>query len=123
MEGLLIRVPCADRYAIVLDQLGDPDFRRSRDCHDRLLCDESLSLRTIAAMAGAGVDVDILAERLLRRGAGAFSADRAALLAAIQEKAGKTEIGRNPLGQDLLRGMMCTEFVVRTTSTALAPER
>src|SRR6516162_2852684 len=47
MEGLLIRVPCrsgADRYGIVLDQLGDPDFCRSRDSHNRILCDEAVSL-------------------------------------------------------------------------------
>ena len=36
--------------------------------------------RAIAAIADAGIDVDILAERLQREGAGRFSADWAALL-------------------------------------------
>jgi transaldolase len=40
-------------------------------------------------VADAGVDADALAERLQRHGAGAFSADWAALLTAIEEKARK----------------------------------
>ena len=55
----------------------------------RLEPDYAAAERTIAAIADAGIDVDILAERLQRQGAGAFGADWAALLAAIQEKAGK----------------------------------
>jgi hypothetical protein len=39
--------------------------------------------------------VDILAERLQRQGAGAFSADWAALLDAIREKAAKPETSSN----------------------------
>jgi transaldolase len=53
----------------------------------RLQPDYAAAERTIAGIAQAGVDVDALAERLQRQGAGAFSADWAALLAAIQEKA------------------------------------
>ena len=43
----------------------------------------------VSAVAGAGIDVDALAERLQRQGAGAFSADWASLLTAIEEKAQK----------------------------------
>jgi transaldolase len=53
----------------------------------RLQPDYATAERTIAAVAQAGLDVDALAERLQRQGAGAFSADWSALLAAIQEKA------------------------------------
>jgi transaldolase len=53
----------------------------------RLQPDYAAAERTIAAVAQAGLDVDALAERLQRQGAGAFSADWSALLAAIQEKA------------------------------------
>ena len=63
---------------------GDPD--------QRLAPDYAAAEWSIAAIADTGVDVDILAERLQRQGAGAFSADWAALLDAIREKAGK----RNP---------------------------
>ena len=63
---------------------GDPD--------QRLAPDYAAAEWSIAAIADTGVDVDILAERLQRQGAGAFSADWAALLEAIREKAGK----RNP---------------------------
>jgi len=59
---------------------GDPD--------QRLAPDYAAAEWTIAAIAGAGVDVDILAERLQRQGAGAFSADWAALLDAIRGKGG-----------------------------------
>src|SRR5215470_5206176 len=58
----------------------------------RLEPNYSAAERTISAIADAGVNVDILAERLQRQGAGAFKADWAALLVAIQEKA---ETGRN----------------------------
>jgi hypothetical protein len=43
----------------------------------------------IAATADAGIDADALAEHLQRQGAGAFTADWAALLTAIKEKAAK----------------------------------
>jgi transaldolase len=56
---------------------------------DRLEPDYAAAERTISAVADAGVDVDALAERLQRQGAGAFSADWAALLTAIEEKAQK----------------------------------
>ena len=56
---------------------------------ERLEPDYAAAERTVAAIADAGIDVDILAERLQRQGAGAFRADWAALLIAIQEKAGK----------------------------------
>ena len=52
--------------------------------------------RTISAIADAGVDADLLAERLQRRGAGRFGADWAALLAAIRDKAGKPETKSSP---------------------------
>jgi len=56
---------------------------------ERLDPDYAAAERTISAVADAGVDVDALAERLQRHGAGAFSADWAALLTAIEEKAHK----------------------------------
>jgi transaldolase len=56
---------------------------------ERLEPDYAAAERTISAIADAGVDVDALAERLQRHGAGAFGADWAALLAAVEEKAGK----------------------------------
>ncbi len=46
-------------------------------------------LEPISAAADAGVDADVLAEHLQRHGAGAFSADWAALLTAIEQKARK----------------------------------
>src|SRR5262249_32066966 len=51
---------------------------------ERLVPDYAAAERTISAVADAGVDVDALAERLQRHGAGAFSADWAALLTAIE---------------------------------------
>jgi transaldolase len=62
----------------------------------RLVAASAAAERTIAAIAEAGVDVDILAERLQRQGAGAFGADWAALLAAIRKKAGEPETGSTP---------------------------
>ena len=62
----------------------------------RLEPDYAAAERTIAAIADTGTDVDILAEHLQRQGAGRFSADWAALLAAIPEKAGKQETKSNP---------------------------
>jgi transaldolase len=56
---------------------------------ERLEPDYAAAERTISAIADAGVDVDALDERLQRHGAGAFGADWAALLAAVEEKAGK----------------------------------
>jgi transaldolase len=44
-------------------------------------------VRLLSAAADAGIDADALAERLQRHGAGAFTADWAALLTAIEEKA------------------------------------
>jgi hypothetical protein len=41
-------------------------------------------------MADTGIDVDILAERLQRQGAGRYGADWAALLAVIGEKASQS---------------------------------
>ncbi|HEX6450609.1 MAG TPA: transaldolase [Trebonia sp.] len=55
----------------------------------RLEPDYAAAEQTISAIADAGVDVDILAERLQRQGAKAFEADWASLLTAIQEKAGQ----------------------------------
>ena len=65
-----------------LDQRLDPDYAAAE--------------RTIAAVAEAGVDTGILAERLQREGAGRFSTDWAALLSAITEKTGKPGTGSNP---------------------------
>src|SRR5215813_1121906 len=59
---------------------------------DRLEQDYPAAERTISAVADAGIDVDALAERLQRQGAGAFSADWAALLTAIEEKAHKLKL-------------------------------
>jgi transaldolase len=56
---------------------------------ERLKPDYAAAERTIAAAADAGIDADALAERLQRQGAGAFTADWAALLTAIEEKAAK----------------------------------
>jgi transaldolase len=61
----------------------------------RLEPDYAAAERTIATIADEGIDVDILAERLQRQGAGAFEADWAALLSAIQEKAGKLKTKGN----------------------------
>src|SRR4249919_3516848 len=61
----------------------------------RLEPDYAAAERTVAAVADAGVDVDILAEHLQRQGAGRFGADWAALLAAIREKAGTPETESN----------------------------
>jgi transaldolase len=57
--------------------------------NDRLEPDYAAAERSISAVADAGVDADALAERLQRHGAGAFSADWAALLTAIEEKTRK----------------------------------
>ena len=58
---------------------GNPDERPEPDY--------AAAERAISAVADAGVDADALAEHLQRQGAGAFSADWAALLAAIEQKA------------------------------------
>jgi len=55
----------------------------------RLEPDYAAGERAISAAADAGLDADALAEHLQRHGAGAFTADWAALLTAIQEKAAK----------------------------------
>ena len=60
---------------------GSPD--------ERLEPNYAAAERTISAAADAGVDADVLAEHLQRHGAGAFSADWAALLTAIEQKARK----------------------------------
>jgi transaldolase len=60
---------------------GSPD--------ERLEPDYAAAERAIAAAADAGIDADALAEHLQRHGAGAFTADRAALLTAVKEKAAK----------------------------------
>ena len=60
---------------------GNPD--------ERLEPDYAAAERAISAVADAGVDADALAEHLQRQGAGAFSADWAALLTAIEQKARK----------------------------------
>jgi transaldolase len=60
---------------------GSPD--------ERLEPDYAAAERTISEVADAGVDADALAEHLQRHGAGAFSADWAALLTAIEQKARK----------------------------------
>jgi transaldolase len=64
---------------------------------ERLEPDYAAAEQTISAVADAGVDVDALAERLQRQGAGAFSADWAALLTAIEEKAQKLNPGASEL--------------------------
>jgi DMSO/TMAO reductase YedYZ molybdopterin-dependent catalytic subunit len=56
---------------------------------ERLELDYAAAERAIAAAADAGIDADALAEHLQRHGAGAFTADWAALLTAIKEKAAK----------------------------------
>ena len=56
---------------------------------ERLEPDYAAAERAIAAAADAGIDADALAEHLQRHGAGAFTADWAALLTAIKEKAAK----------------------------------
>jgi transaldolase len=56
---------------------------------DRLEPDYAAGERAIAAAADAGIDADVLAEHLQRHGPGAFTADWAALLTAIKEKAAK----------------------------------
>jgi transaldolase len=56
---------------------------------DRLEPDYAAAERAIAATADAGIDTDALAEQLQREGAGAFTADWDALVAAIEEKAAK----------------------------------
>ena len=56
---------------------------------DRLEPDYAAAERAIATTADAGIDADVLAEHLQRRGAGAFTADWATLLTAIKEKAAK----------------------------------
>jgi hypothetical protein len=55
----------------------------------RLAPDYAVAERAVAAVADAGIDTDAPAEHLQRQGAGAFTADWAALLAAIKEKAAK----------------------------------
>ena len=67
---------------------GSPDHRLDPDY--------AAAERTISAIADAGVDADLLAERLQRWGAGRFGADWAALLAAIRDKAGKPETKSSP---------------------------
>ena len=52
----------------------------------RLEPDHAAAERVISAAADAGIDADALAEYLQRHGAGAFTADWAALLTAIEEK-------------------------------------
>ena len=54
---------------------------------ERLEPDYAAGERAIVAAADAGIDADALAEQLQRNGAGAFTADWAALLTAIEEKA------------------------------------
>lgn len=61
---------------------------------ERLEPDYAAAERTVSAIADAGVDVDILAERLQSEGASRFTADWAALLAAIEEKAAKLQTKR-----------------------------
>ena len=56
---------------------------------NRLAPDYAAAERAVAAAADAGIDADALAEHLQRHGAGAFTADWAALLTAIKEKAAK----------------------------------
>jgi transaldolase len=77
--GTIDTVP--EKTLLAFADHGSPD--------QRLEPDYAAAERTIAAIAEAGVDVDILAERLQREGAGRFDADWAALLATIREKAGK----------------------------------
>src|SRR6516164_7090476 len=56
---------------------------------ERLEPDYAAAERAISAAADAGLDADALAERLQRHGAGAFTADWAALLTAIDDKTAK----------------------------------
>jgi transaldolase len=55
----------------------------------RLEPDYAAAERALSAAADAGVDADALAEHLQRHGAGAFTADWAALHTAIQDKTAK----------------------------------
>ena len=64
---------------------------------ERLDPDYAAAEQTISAVADAGVDVDALAERLQRQGAGAFSADWATLLTAMEEKVQKLNPGASEL--------------------------
>ena len=64
---------------------------------DRLEPDYAAAERAIAAAADAGIDADALAEHLQRQGAGAFTADWAALLDGNQGKGGKAhDLKRRP---------------------------
>jgi transaldolase len=62
----------------------------------RLEPDYAAAESTIAAIADAGIDVDILAERLQGQGAVAFKTDWAALLDAIAAKAATLKSKTNP---------------------------
>jgi len=64
-------------------------FADHGNLNDRLEPDYAAAERAISAAADAGIDADALAEHLQRHGAGAFTADWAALLTAIKEKAAK----------------------------------
>ena len=63
---------------------------------DRLEPNYAAAESTIAAIADAGIDVDILAERLQGQGASAFKTDWATLLDAIAEKAATLKTKTNP---------------------------
>jgi hypothetical protein len=89
-----------------LSRLAAPGTTRSREktllafadhgsLDHRLDPDYAAAERTISAIA-AGVDADLLAERLQRWGAGRFGADWAGLLAAVRDKAGKPETKSSP---------------------------
>ena len=90
---------CPDTYH--LGRLAAPDtidtipektllaFADHGSLDDRLEPDYAAAERAVATAADAGGDADALAEQLQRHGAGAFTADWAALLTAIKEKAAK----------------------------------
>jgi hypothetical protein len=62
-------------------------FADRGNLNERLEPDYAAAERAVSAAADAGIDADALAEHLQRHGAGAFTADWAALLTAIQDKA------------------------------------
>jgi transaldolase len=92
--GLDLAVPSVasvfiSRWDSAADPLLPSALHGSLGLAIRLEPDYAAAERAVAAAADAGIDADALAEHLQRHGAGAFTADWAALLTAIREKAAK----------------------------------
>jgi transaldolase len=92
--GLDLAVPSVasvfiSRWDSAADPLLPSALHGSLGLAIRLEPDYPAAERAVAAAADAGIDADALAEHLQRHGAGAFTADWAALLTAIREKAAK----------------------------------